>query len=154
MSSGDAIHVRAYQHSDAREVLALAPRLAEGVASWRDAVGVGAAVRSWVIDAIDNPDVTVLVAEVDGAVVGFGSVCEREHWSGGCDAYVGELAVDQTCEGRGVGRAIVDAAIRWARERDVGALTLDTGAANARARRFYAGLGFREEDVRLTLPLG
>lgn len=153
MATGDALQVRPYQETDAAMVLALAPRLTEGVAPWRDAVGVRRAVESWVLDAIDNPDVTVLVAEDNGFVVGFASVQQRAHWSGGADAYVGELVVDRAREGGGVGHLLVDACVDWARERDAGAVTLETGAANARARRFYAGLGFREEDVRLTLPL-
>ena len=33
-------------------------------------------------------------------------------------------------------------------------MSLHTGAANATARAFYEALGFREEDVRLTLVLG
>jgi ribosomal protein S18 acetylase RimI-like enzyme len=41
----------------------------------------------------------------------------------------------------------------WAAQRDVGAITLETGAANTRARIFYAALGFVEEDVRLSSVL-
>ncbi len=134
-------------------VHALAPRLSEGVAPWRDPVAVRTAVESWVLEAIANPDVTVLVAEDSGTVVGFACVQQRAHWSGSADAYVGELAVDRAREGCGVGRALVDACINWAREWEAGALTLETGAANVAARAFYARMGFREEDVRLTLPL-
>jgi GNAT superfamily N-acetyltransferase len=41
----------------------------------------------------------------------------------------------------------------WGRDRGRDHLTLDTGAANGRARAFYAGLGYVEEDVKLTKPL-
>jgi hypothetical protein len=48
------------------------------------------------------------------------------------------------------------AAARKSRVRDHGLrnLTLHTGAFNAGARAFYAALGFAEEEVRLTRPIG
>jgi len=145
--------VRRYRPSDRGAALALAPRLTEGVAVWRDRARVKAAVERWVVDAIDEADADLLVADHSGVVVGFVSLREREHWSGGRDAYVGALAVARDVEGHGVGRALVDAASAWADERDLSSLTLETGAANERARGFYARLGFRDEDVRLTLLL-
>lgn len=42
------------------------------------------------------------------------------------------------------------AAEDWVRCRGHARLTLDTGAANSGARAFYARLGYREEDVKLT----
>ena len=36
----------------------------------------------------------------------------------------------------------------------LGNLTLETGAANTAARRFYGALGYRDEDVRLTKRIG
>ena len=43
---------------------------------------------------------------------------------------------------------------QWGREQCHAYLTVETGAANAvRARAFYTGLGYLDEDVRLTKPL-
>ncbi|HYJ69353.1 MAG TPA: GNAT family N-acetyltransferase [Nocardioidaceae bacterium] len=148
--------VRPYSPADRDDVLALAPRLTEGVATWRDPDAVLDAVVGWVrgsIDAAGEPDHLVLVATADGRVVGFVTAEEHRHWSGGSDAYIGELVVDPTAEGHGIGRALVDAVHEWAKVRDLGAVTLETGAANARARGFYAAIGFAEEDVRLTRQL-
>ncbi len=69
------------------------------------------------------------------------------------DAYVGELLVARSAEGRGVGRALMARAEQWGREQGHAYLTVETGAANARARAFYTGLGYLDEDVRLTKPL-
>jgi ribosomal protein S18 acetylase RimI-like enzyme len=148
--------VRPYSPDDREAVLALAPRLTEGVAAWRDPDTVLDAVVEWVrgsIDAAAEPDHLVLVADANGRIVGFVTAVERRHWSGGTDAYIGELVVDATVEGRGVGRALVDAVRAWARTRGLDAITLETGAANARARGFYAAIGFAEEGVRLTTLL-
>jgi RimJ/RimL family protein N-acetyltransferase len=47
----------------------------------------------------------------------------------------------------------VAAAGEWARREGLPRLTLETGAGNAAARRFYAALGYVEEGVRLTRAL-
>jgi GNAT superfamily N-acetyltransferase len=82
------------------------------------------------------------------------SVAHHENFTGERQAYLGELAVIEEAEGHGIGRALVDAAEQWARERGHTLLVLDTGAANTRARHFYANLGYQEESVRLVKPLG
>ncbi|MFI7066635.1 GNAT family N-acetyltransferase [Kribbella sp. NPDC050124] len=148
--------VRRYAETDREAVLALAPRLAEGVAAWRSPDRVRQAVTHWVEDALAKataPGRFVYVAEFRGQVAGFVAGEERTHWSGQNDVYVGELVVDAACEREGVGRALVDAVVEHAARADVERVTLETGAANAQARRFYASLGFEEEDVRLTRVL-
>ena len=137
-------------------MLALAPRLTEGVAMWRPDEMVLSAVTGWVVEALERagePGRLVLVADEDGAVVGFAAGEERTHWSGEPELYVGELAVDPQYEGRGVGRALIDAMADHAKHQGLATITLDTGAADADARAFYKRLGFDEEDVKLTKRL-
>lgn len=146
------IQVIALEAADLPAAVALSPRLAIGVAPWRPREQVLRAVRQW----IDDPGVTaddsaiVFVAKLDGRVVGVVTAQERRHWSGDLDAYVGALATAEDMEGRGVGRLLMEAAERWARDRGLDHLTLETGARNARARGFYRHLGYEEEDIRLT----
>jgi GNAT superfamily N-acetyltransferase len=145
--------VRPYRPDDREAVLRLADRLAIGVAPWRDAGAILTAVRGWVrgaIEATAGPGAVLVAEDARGVVVGFVSVEPGRHWSGQEQAYVGELIVAEAAEGRGVGRALMEAAEEWARGRGYGMLVLETGAANARARAFYARLGYAEEDVRLT----
>ncbi len=61
--------------------------------------------------------------------------------------------VDTAAERRGVGAALVAAAEDWASQRGLARITLETGAANLGARRFYAALGYADEDVRLSKPV-
>lgn len=136
--------------------MAMAPRLTEGVAAWRDPDDVLAAVTGWVTEsvaAVGGEDQTMFVAEVDGEVVGFVSVGEREHFSGDTDGYVGELVVAEGHSGVGIGGRLMEQAEAWARGRGLGHLTVETGAANENARGFYTARGYVEEDVRLTRPL-
>jgi ribosomal protein S18 acetylase RimI-like enzyme len=152
----DAVTIRPYEEPDRAAVLALAPRLAIGVAPWREAGAVREAVTGWVrgsLDAPVSPAAAVLVAVASDEVVGVVTVSSRRHFAGDVDAYVGELAVAEAAARRGVGGSLMAAAERWARGRGFSRMTLETGAANDVARRFYAALGYVEEDVRLTKAL-
>ncbi|MGI8612937.1 MAG: GNAT family N-acetyltransferase [Nocardioidaceae bacterium] len=152
----NSVQVRSYEPGDREQVLALAPRLIDGVAAWRDPAGVASAVTGWVtasLAAAEADERPVWVALRHGRVIGFVTAERQRHWSGADDAYIGELAVAHHAGGGGVGRALVEAVVGWAHTQRLDRVTLSTGAANLAARRFYAALGFAEEDVRLTLVL-
>jgi len=153
MAAPGTIQVRSYQPGDHTQVMALAPRLAEWVAPWRDPAAVLTAVHGWIagsIDALSQTGHAVYLA-VDGEmIVGVVTVSERTHFTGQVDAYVGELAVRTGMERRGIATQLMDAAEAWAAGRGLPYLTLETGAANRPARALYQSLGYREEDIRLT----
>lgn len=146
--------IRPVTSLDKEQVLALAPRLREGVAEWRDPTAVLHAVTGWVQDALDQShreDRTVLVAEQNGSVVGFVSASHIKHWSGASDGYIGELVVSPEAEGAGVGSALIQAAVEWCRSRGLKRVRVDTGVANTRARSLYQKLGFEEEGITLSI---
>ncbi|AWS40337.1 hypothetical protein DKM19_02300 [Streptosporangium sp. 'caverna'] len=150
------VEIRRYEKADHDAVMALAPRLTEGVAAWRDSIAVADAACGWVRDSVrraEDDRTTVFVAEDAGGVVGFVSVTERSHFTGETDGYIGELVVAHGRERLGVGRALIEAAESWAKDRGHARITLETGAANTNARRFYAALGYSEEEVRLSRAL-
>jgi ribosomal protein S18 acetylase RimI-like enzyme len=103
--------------------------------------------------AADRGEGIVLVALADEAVAGVISVRPTKHFTGERDGYIGELVVDVHVARHGIGRSLVGAARAWAQDQGLANLTLHTGAFNTSARAFYAALGFREEEVRLTLEL-
>jgi ribosomal protein S18 acetylase RimI-like enzyme len=153
------VRVRPYTADDRTDVLRLAARLTEGVAPWRDAERVAAAARGWVEESLAaaaadrSDDCAGYVAELGGAIVGMVTVRTRRHFTGELDAFIGELAVDAAAQRRGIGRALVATAETWAARRGLSTVTLETGAANASARAFYARCGYLEEDVRMTRRL-
>ncbi|NUW43458.1 GNAT family N-acetyltransferase [Nonomuraea rhodomycinica] len=150
------ITIRPYRDEDRDAVIKLAPRLTEGVAAWRDAGAVAVAAHDWVTGSLDqsgSDGLGVLVAVRDGRIAGFVTVTTRRHFTGAVDAYIGELVVSAEVERMGVGRSLVGAAESWARDRGLRHITLETGAANARARSFYRALGYAEEEVRLSKPV-
>jgi GNAT superfamily N-acetyltransferase len=147
------IEVREYATADRDAIMALAPRLSEGKAPWRDDAAWLSAVQGWVADAAaaaGQPDHVVYVAVADHRVVGVVHAAERTHFTGEVDAYVGELVTALGMERRGIARALMAAAEAWAAARGLANLTLETGAANETARAFYTALGYLAEDVRLT----
>jgi len=148
--------IRPYRPQDRHEAMSLASRLEIGVAPWRDPAAVRAAVAGWVRGSLDScaaENRQVFVAIDSSRVVGVVTVGQRQHFTGETDAYVGELVVAEGMERRGVGTQLMRAAEEWGRQRGLKHLTLETGAANSRARAFYASLQYEEEDVRLTKKL-
>lgn len=146
------IRVRLFAPGDRAFVLALAPRLVIGIPPWRDAGRMLETARGWLEHSMaqHGGETMMFVAEDDGGTsLGFASVSRSAHFTGVPQAEIGELAVDEAREGRGVGRALVSACAEWARAQGYHFLALGTGAANTRAREFYRRLGFLDEDVRL-----
>jgi ribosomal protein S18 acetylase RimI-like enzyme len=147
------VEIREYTPADREAIVALAPRLTEGKAPWRDDEAWLAAVRGWIADAAQAagaPDNAVFVAVDSDQIVGVVHVAERKHFTGQVDAYVGELITAAGQERRGIARALMRAAEEWGAARGLDYLTLETGMLNHPARVFYQAIGYLEEDVRLT----
>ncbi len=133
-------------------MLQLAPRLVIGIPPWRDPERRLATAQDWLAGSMarfGNETMIFIAEDSRGERLGAATVSHRQHFTGEPQAYIGELAVSESAEGYGAGQALVDACARWAREQGYRLLSLETGAANTRARGFYAHLGFLEEDVRL-----
>jgi GNAT superfamily N-acetyltransferase len=79
----------------------------------------------------------VIVAEIDGEIVGFAAVVGGE---------LDGLFVEPDLWGHGIGRALVDAATNEARKRGLALKVV----ANPRARRFYESCGFAAEGDEQT----
>lgn len=142
--------------SDRDTIEALAIRLQEGVAPWRDPIAVRRAVVGWVqssMDQIGADDHAVFVAEVAASVVGFATVTQMTHWSGNIDGYIGELVVSPELERQGIGAALVEAACAWCRDQGLSRVLVQTGAANTGAIALYRSLSFEHEDVSLSRAL-
>lgn len=88
-------------------------------------------------DAIESADADVLVADDDG-IVGVCTIYDDiDSVRFGRRAWVEDLAVDEAHRSQGVGKAMLDAAKDWARERGASHLELDSSELRADAHRFY-----------------
>jgi ribosomal protein S18 acetylase RimI-like enzyme len=150
------VTIRAATDADGPVLLALADRLRQGVAPWRDEAAVVDAVRGWVeasVAAMDEAGHAVLVAELGSTIVGFVTLSPGSHWSGVAEPSIGELVVAPQAEGQGIGTALVEAVMERARSEGHTRVSVSTGAANARALGLYRRLGFEDEDVALSRRL-
>ena len=84
------------------------------------------------------------LAEVDGEIVGMLGVTSSHHGFG----EIG-MMVAKEWRGRGVGSALMEAAIAWAREEGLHKLSLDVFPHNEAAIALYRKFGFVEEGRRV-----
>jgi GNAT superfamily N-acetyltransferase len=66
-------------------------------------------------------------------------------------AYLQRLAVDPVAQGRGVGTALVDHSLRWARRHGARRMVVNTQQTNTAALRLYTTLGFEPAATDLTV---
>ena len=94
-----------------------------------------------------HPDAAVFVADDDGAVVARLSVARDPHVSSRHVADLG-LFVAMSHRRRGIGRALLEEAVAWARETGVTKLELHVFPWNEPAIALYERFGFEREGLR------
>ncbi len=67
-------------------------------------------------------------------------------WTGAREAHLQELYVVPAMRGRGIGRALLEAAIGAAREAGATGIDLNTGATDTAARALYESCGFTNRE--------
>jgi GNAT superfamily N-acetyltransferase len=97
---------------------------------------------------LDDPDVVLLIARDGEQIVGTTTVIvyTTPFW---IKARLDEVVVDASARGRGVGEALVRAALEVGRERGAQVAELQSGRGPAReaAHRLYERLGFKIRDT-------
>jgi len=92
------------------------------------------------LEAVADERFAVLLAEVDGEAVGW---LTAEHlWSGRVEIGMGVLAGHR---GVGIGKALMEAALDWARQRGAHKVELQLWPNNERALALYERFGFEIE---------
>lgn len=107
-------------------------------------------MRRFLADLARNSYAFVFVATVGDRTVGFISGELREGsptfqpktW-----ASVDDVFVDPDHRSGGIGHALIASVEAWARQKGADGVSLQVAAANARGRKFYEDLGFREISV-------
>jgi len=103
----------------------------------------------------DDPRTRLVVAEVDGEVVGTLQLSFLPHLvrRGGERAQIEAVRVASSQRGSGLGRDLLTWAVERARERGCVLVQLTTDAARPDAHRFYESLGFTAGHVGMKLTL-
>jgi len=150
--------VRDASIADGDAMLALMPRLADfDVPASRNPehlYGDDARLLQRWLDGQEECLVQVAVTDED-VVLGFTLVRLRpELLSHEPSAHLEAIAVDQSAEGKGVAKALLDAAESCALECGALTMTLHVFASNKRARDFYDRSGYDGELVRYIKKIG
>ena len=101
-----------------------------------------------------GPEGAVLVAEADGAVLGWIHVCGIRFFQSPPFAEVGGLVVDEAARGKGVGKLLVEAGAHWAAERGYRKLRVRSNVVREDAHRFYEREGFRRVKTQAVFDRG
>lgn len=87
---------------------------------------------------ISNPDKTIFLAYVDAELAG--QIRVTKYWN--AHAYIDDLAVDTKHRRQGVGRALIERVIEWAKAKGFPGIMLETQNNNVPACLLYKGCGF------------
>ncbi|HNF95482.1 MAG TPA: GNAT family N-acetyltransferase [Anaerolineales bacterium] len=87
---------------------------------------------------INSEDKVVFLAEVDGKLAG--QIKLITWWNG--YAYIDDVIVNPQFRGQGVGKALMEAAIQWSREKRFPGIMLETQDDNVAACKLYDSCGF------------
>ena len=142
--------VRPAEPSDASELVALAAAVGRERGNWLLTTETWRPVadeRRYLRAVRRHPDAAVLVAVDGGRIVGRLSLARDPHPA---SAHVADLGmmVAATHRRRGIGRALLVAAVGWARTAGVAKLELHVFPWNEPAIRLYERFGFEREGLR------
>ena len=154
-----SVRVRPAAAADRDFLRSLVPRLrAFGPGPLRPLDAMDGAERRALERALDepSPDALLVVAELDGvgpAGVAY-ALTYTDYFTDEPHGHISVLAVSESGEGRGVGRALLAAVEAWSAERGHRFVTLNVFATNARARAVYERAGYAPDTVRYLKVLG
>ncbi|UCC89629.1 MAG: GNAT family N-acetyltransferase [Anaerolineales bacterium] len=140
------MRIRPATKDDALAAVDLMTQLAEYAGEIVDA-GVEDRFRTM----LELPQHAIFVAEDErGLAVGLLSASLRwTLWHAGPCMIIEELIVDEEARGQGVGRALIQAALDWARGQGCSEVEVSTEQANVKAQAFYRQLGFESTALLL-----
>ncbi len=139
-----ALLVRLHHDFDAQRFMAATPGTEHGYGSF---LGT----------QLDDPDVTVLVAERGGEVVGYtyAGIEGVDYMSlRGPAGVLYDIVVDPAQRGRGIGRKLLDATLAALERKGAPRVVLSTAERNETAQRLFAHAGFRRTMIEMTRELG
>jgi RimJ/RimL family protein N-acetyltransferase len=141
--------VRPAEPGDAAALVALANAVSAEPEAWLISTGWrGVAEERRFLRAVRrHPDAAVYVADLDGELVGRLSLARDQHPASGHVADLG-LMVDVGHRRRGIGRALMAAAVEWAQLHGVSKLELHVFPWNEPAIALYESLGYVKEGYR------
>jgi putative acetyltransferase len=103
--------------------------------------------KSQWVKSIDDPEVLWVMAEIDGEFVGSLSLARYGNLEKSKHVRILGMGVSKAFRRKGVGRALMDYAIKWARRKKLVKILLTVFSTNTAAIRMYEKFGFVREGV-------
>lgn len=110
----------------------------------------------WLGQELRNDAVVLIVAELEGKVVGYVyAKKEGRNYNDLLDAHgkLHDVYVDETARGRGVGEALMRETLRRLAEKGAPRVVLSTAVQNEAAHRLFEKIGFRTTMLEMTAEL-
>ena len=101
---------------------------------------------------LKNPDRPIFIALNEGQVAGY-AFCilqitkDDPVLQDRKVLYIDDLCVDKDCRGKGVGRALYEAVVAFARQKGCYNVTLNVWSCNTAAMKFYESCGLKPQKV-------
>jgi ribosomal protein S18 acetylase RimI-like enzyme len=118
--------------------------------------GTPAGYASFISTQLEDADVAVLVADVNGHMIGYAyAAVEGYDYMAlrGPAGVLHDIIVDPEQRSRGVGRLLLEAMLAFFRLRGVPRVVLSTAEQNEAAQRLFASMGFRRTMIEMTREL-
>ena len=104
---------------------------------------------------LERPDAVALVAEDAGEIVGFVDLELRQRLNFlSAQAWIPDLVVAERARGRGIGRALLEAAEQIARERGCWGMSLESASWRTDSHAFYVHVGWNDSGKAFTRGFG
>lgn len=113
---------------------------------------------SQILAMLDSSKTPIFVAVAEEKVVGYGFCQVKTYendpvFTNRTEIYIDDLCVDENSRGQGVGTAIYQQILRYAKMRKATAVTLNVWCCNADALAFYEKLGLKPQKIGMELQL-
>ncbi len=97
--------------------------------------------RGWFEDVINSPWHDLLIAEEDGKILGFACLSVTMGPGIRKNAYLEDFVVDSTIRGKGIGSALWNEMLNWAKSKGCKKLEFTCGNGRETAQAFYKNHG-------------
>jgi ribosomal protein S18 acetylase RimI-like enzyme len=157
------LRIRPFQSKDESEDVLLVRELQDHEAVYFDRMAPSSDIGSWYVSRVlreaRDSGGELIVAELDGRIVGYATLLTRQSSETSIDevlytyAYVGDLIVTKSARGRGVGAQLLQECERLARAAGERWLRITVLAANPQAIEVYKRFGFTDQLIDMEKPL-
>ena len=151
------IHVRRAEPNDLAVLLEFEQRVIEEERPYNDAIRASDVKYYDIPGLLTDPDSCLLVAEVDGRVVGSGYAkvqASRSVFVHDKHTSLGFMYVEPDFRGKGINKVIIESLLEWSEGRGVPDFYLGVYADNRPAVRAYEKVGFKPNLIEMKLNRG